>query len=73
MHQYKFRLWDMYVFRNEVITRLIRAQRGNSITVRGAIWLWPLQFQHTSLHLGNPIQLFFHIIRVLRAPQNCHS
>ena len=36
------KLWGMYVFSNEVRTRLVRAQHGDSSGVRGASWLWPL-------------------------------
>lgn len=32
--------WSPYVFSDEVTTRLVRAQHGDSSGVRGAAWLW---------------------------------
>lgn len=34
-------LWDQWVFSDEVTTRLLPAQHGDSSGVRGAAWLWP--------------------------------
>lgn len=33
-------LWSAYVFSDAVLTRLVRAQHGDSSGVRGAAWLW---------------------------------
>jgi fructokinase len=33
--------WDRYVFSDQVDTRLVQAQHGDSSGVRGAAWLWP--------------------------------
>ncbi|MCU7938968.1 MAG: ROK family protein [gamma proteobacterium symbiont of Bathyaustriella thionipta] len=34
-------LWQDYVFSDQVVTRLVKAQYGDSSGVRGAAWLWP--------------------------------
>ena len=34
------KLWGRYVFSDQVATRLVRAQHGDSSGVRGAAWLW---------------------------------
>ena len=34
------RLWTPFVFSDAVLTRLVRAQHGDSSGVRGAAWLW---------------------------------
>ena len=34
------RLWSPYIFSDAVVTRLVRAQHGDSSGVRGAAWLW---------------------------------
>jgi predicted NBD/HSP70 family sugar kinase len=33
-------LWSPYIFSDVVVTRLVRAQHGDSSGVRGAAWLW---------------------------------
>ena len=33
-------LWDAYVFSDQVVTRLVQNQHGDSSGVRGAAWLW---------------------------------
>jgi predicted NBD/HSP70 family sugar kinase len=33
-------LWAPHVFSDQVVTRLVRAQHGDSSGVRGAAWLW---------------------------------
>ncbi len=35
--------WGIYIFSDQVRTRLVRNQHGDSSGVRGAAWLWPLQ------------------------------
>ncbi|WP_303722958.1 ROK family protein [Malonomonas rubra] len=35
------KLWQMYVFSDQVTTRLVRNLHGDSSGVRGAAWLWP--------------------------------
>ncbi len=35
-------LWQLSVFSDQVNTRLVKAQYGDSSGVRGAAWLWPL-------------------------------
>ncbi len=37
--------WQQYVFSDQVNTRLLKAQYGDSSGVRGAAWLWPLTKQ----------------------------
>ena len=37
------RLWMRYVFSDAVVTRLVRAQHGDSSGVRGAAWLWKME------------------------------
>jgi fructokinase len=34
-------LWGAFVFSDEVATRLVKAEHGDSSGVRGAAWLWP--------------------------------
>ena len=36
--------WSRYVFSDVVVTRLIKAQHGDSSGVRGAAWLWDLAY-----------------------------
>lgn len=35
------KLWGQYTFSDEITTRLLRAEHGDSSGVRGAAWLWP--------------------------------
>ena len=37
------RLWEQWVFSDEVATRLVPARHGDSSGVRGAAWLWPAE------------------------------
>jgi fructokinase len=35
------KLWRQFTFSDEITTRLVRAEHGDSSGVRGAAWLWP--------------------------------
>ncbi len=37
------KLWENYVFSDQVNTQLLKAKYGDSSGVRGAAWLWPLK------------------------------
>jgi len=43
LYRYVPALWDQWVFSDEVATRLVPAQHGDSSGVRGAAWLWPAE------------------------------
>lgn len=40
-------LWDAYVFSDQVVTRLVQNQHGDSSGVRGAAWLWTVEEART--------------------------